>query len=461
MASGSKLTGELSDEESRELALLKLQVQTFYQVNHFVGSIYNPEQLLDLIMREAEAAVGAEASCIAIYQQADQRLHIEFASGDADVGVKHMVLEMGQGVLGEAAATGKAVCVDDVNRDSRFDPSIDRQTGFTTKSILATPILRRDELRGVLEVINKKATSHPNSHFTEEDAALLEVVATQAAVAIENARLFQQAVQSERLALIGRMASSIIHDLKQPMSVIRGFAELLGRPEVEGERRRTFSDLILADVDRFVGMSEELLDYSRGTVNVEPREVELGDWLDNLLTSVLRKLSAPGIPRNLDENSNADSTRIRLETRFDYRGRVSIDSERLRRAVSNIVTNAVDAMPDGGTFTVRTKLSEGYWEMELEDTGGGIPIEIRPKIMEPFLTFGKEYGTGLGLAVVQNIVEAHGGEIHFQSRVAGEVPGEGPGTVFILRMPVDHIPPVDHTPPVDHIPVEARQPNRL
>ena len=75
MASSSKISRNLRD--SRELALLKLQVQTFYQVNRFVGSIYNPEQLLDLIMREAEAAVGAEASCIAIFQEADQRLHID------------------------------------------------------------------------------------------------------------------------------------------------------------------------------------------------------------------------------------------------------------------------------------------------------------------------------------------------------------------------------------------------
>ena len=437
MASVSKPTGgNLTKEENRELALLKSQVQTFYQVNQFVGSIYNREELLDLIMREAEAAVGTEASCIAIFQQSDQRLHIEFASGDADVGVKHMVLEMGQGILGEAAATGKAVCVDDVAKDPRFDPSIDRQTGFTTKSILAMPILRRDELLGVLEVINKKGTKKGTkkaaTYFTVEDAALLEVVATQAAVAIENARLFEQRVQSEQLYLIGRMASSIIHDLKQPMAVIRGFAELLGKPEVEPEKRRTFSDFILADVDRFLAMTEELLDFSRGTVNFEPREVQLGDWLDRLVISLLGNLSAPGIHGNPIE--------IQLETQFDYRGMVNIDSERLRRAVSNIVANAIDAMPGGGTFTVRTKLGGSCWEMELEDTGIGIPAEIRPKILEPFVSFGKEHGTGLGLAVVRNIVEAHGGEIRFHSRVAGEVPGQEPGTLFTIRIPVDRMP---------------------
>ena len=437
MASGSKQTRE----ENREIELLKLQVQTFYQVNQFVGSIYNREQLLDLIMREAEAAVGTEASCIAIFQQSDQRLHIEFASGDANLGVKHIVLEMGQGILGEAAATGKAVCVDDVSKDPRFDPSIDRQTGFITKSILAMPIFRRDELLGVLEVINKRGAKKGASYFTEEDAALLEVVATQAAVAIENARLFEQKVQSEQLYLIGRMASSIIHDLKQPMSVIRALAEFLGKPDVEAEKRRTFSNMILADVDHFLAMTEELLDFSRGTVNFEPREVQLGDWLDSLVISVLGSLSASGV----------QAPGIQLETQFDYRGMVNIDSERLRRAVSNIVANAIDAMPGGGTFTVRTKLGGSCWEMELEDTGIGIPAEIRPKILEPFVSFGKEHGTGLGLAVVRNIVEAQGGEIQFQSRVAGEVPGQGPGTLFTIRMPLVRI-------PVGRMPVAAGQP---
>ena len=139
-------------------------------------------------MRESETAVAAEASCIALYEPLDNLLHIEFASGEADEGVRHLTLPMGQGILGEVAASGKAVLVEDAHRDPRFDSSVDRQTGFTTKSILATPIRRREELLGVLEVINKKG----GPCFTEEDSLLLEVVANQAAVAIENAKLFER-----------------------------------------------------------------------------------------------------------------------------------------------------------------------------------------------------------------------------------------------------------------------------
>ena len=403
-------------EEIREIELLRRQVQTFYRVNRFVGGVYDLEQLLNLIMHEAEAAVDAEASCIANYEESDHLLHIEFASGGSDEGVKNLALQMGQGILGVCAATRKAMRVPDVSQDAQFDPSIDRQTGFTTKSILAVPIMRRDRLLGVLEVINKRGP-HP---FTDEDSRLLEVVATQAAVAIENARLFEQIVQSEQLLVIGRMAAFIIHDLKQPISVIRGFAEMLGKPEIDPEHRQTFSNLIIADVDRFQNMIEELLDYSRGTIQVQRQEIQLGDWLDEFVSSLRGKL---------------DSLGIEVVTHFNYRGPVWIDQERMRRALNNIAVNASEAMPGGGTLTVATRSANSHWELELRDTGTGIPPHLRQRMFEPFVTFGKERGTGLGLAMVRDIVESHGGTIHASSKFPGEEFGQAKGSVFLIRMP--------------------------
>ena len=130
----------------------------------------------------------------------------------------------------------------------------------------------------MLEVINKRG----DPRFTETDGKLLEVVANQAAVAIENARLVESMVQSEQLSVIGRMAWSIIHDLKKPMSVIRGFAELLANPDMDAERRQTFSDLILEDVDRFLSMTQKLLDYSRGNISLQARRLRWADgWAES------------------------------------------------------------------------------------------------------------------------------------------------------------------------------------
>ena len=256
-----------SADGQRETALLAREIETFYQVNKFISSIYNENELLGLIMQESESAVGAERGCIALYDPSDDRLHINFATGEESEGVRGFSLAMGQGILGEVAATNAPILVDDVRQDPRFESSVDHETGFITRSILATPIRRREDLLGVLEVISKK----DGTSFTEDDSRLLEVVANQAAIAIGNIRLVEQMLQSEQLSVIGRMAASIIHDLKKPMAVIRGFAELLANPDVDAEKRQTFSSLIMEDVDRFLGMTQELLDYSRGQINLEIR----------------------------------------------------------------------------------------------------------------------------------------------------------------------------------------------
>ena len=134
----------------------------------------------------------------------------------------------------------------------------------------------------------------------------MEVVANQAAIAIENARLVERMVQSAQLSVIGRMASSIIHDLKKPMSVFRGFAELLADPDMDAGRRQTFSDLILEDVDRFLAMTQELLGYSRGNICLQPQEVQVGQWLDRIV-EFLRE--------------DVEASNVSLITELEHRGR--------------------------------------------------------------------------------------------------------------------------------------------
>ena len=401
-----------------EATLLARQIETFYQVNQFISSVFNENELLDLIMHESETAVGAERSCIALYDPSDDRLHIKFATGEESEGVRGVSLAMGQGILGEVAATNSPILVDDARQDPRHESSVDQQSKFVTRSILATPIRRREDLLGVLEVINKK----DGTFFTQDDSRLLEVVANQAAIAIGNIRLVEQMLQSEQLSVIGRMAASIIHDLKKPMAVIRGFAELLARPDVDAEKRQAFSNLILEDVDRLLGMTQELLDYSRGQINLEFRDVQLGEWVESVAFFLGEDFAA---------------AKVELVYNLQHRGPVSMDPDRMRRVLVNIAGNAVDAMAGGGTFTITTRQSGGWWEIELSDTGSGIPHELRARIFDPFVTSGKEEGTGLGLAIVREIVEGHGGTIELDSRISGEVDGQASGTTFRLRFPLD------------------------
>ena len=187
-------------------ALLDLQIQTFYQVNQFVSSIRNMDELLGLIMRESEAAVNADSSCIALFDPEDGLLHIEFANGEAGGDVRSLTLEMGQGVLGSVAASRKTLRIYDVALEPRFDSSVDKATGFVTSSLLATPIQWQGRLVRVLEVVNKRG----GSRFSENDERLLEIVANQAAIAVENSRLLAEPVRSEQLSGVGKMAACFL-----------------------------------------------------------------------------------------------------------------------------------------------------------------------------------------------------------------------------------------------------------
>jgi signal transduction histidine kinase len=242
---------------------------------------------------------------------------------------------MGQGVLGTVAATGRTIRVDNVNQDTRFDASVDQKSGFVTKSLLATPIQRRGNLLGVLEVVNKR----DGGHFNESDERLLEIVANQAAIAVENSRLVDRLVKSERLSAIGNIAASIMNDFKSPLTDIRGFAQLLANPDIDDERRKWLSDMILEDVDHYLGMAQELLDYTRAAISLNFKIVQLGTLLDRLTENMEQDLAQASI--RFIKNINFDRDFI-------------MDEARVRRAVLNLVSKAANSMPDGGELTITT-----------------------------------------------------------------------------------------------------------
>lgn len=241
------------------------------------------------------------------------------------------------------------------------------------------------------------------------------------AAPVENNGSVEQMSRSEQFSAIGKMAASIMHDFKGPLTVIRGCAELLANPEIDDEKRKRYSDMILEDVNRFLTMSQDLLDYSRGAVNLEPKPVQLEIWLAKLTDSIRGGMGA---------------AHIRLFTDLRFTGEVEMDEARVRRAVLNLVANAVDAMPEGGNLTILSELVDGKWRLSVSDTGHGILIDFRSRVFEPFVTQGKEYGTGLGLATAWEIVQGHGGSLNFETLTADEASGVGAGTTFVIELPL-------------------------
>jgi signal transduction histidine kinase len=222
-------------------------------------------------------------------------------------------------------------------------------------------------------------------------------------------------IASERLAVVGKMSSTIIHDFKTPMQVIRTAVELSSGADVRQEKREHYAQMIMRELDRMVNMAHDLLSFARGERRMNRTEVDTIEFLDLAVNAWRQICSAKGI--QLTYECPTASTRV------------AIDQDKIRRALDNIVINATEAMANGGVLTVSCRPLPHDVEIAVRDTGPGIPVEIQSAIFEPFATFGKAKGSGLGLAMAKKAVEDHGGRIALDS-------APGTGTTFTITLPI-------------------------
>jgi signal transduction histidine kinase len=220
-------------------------------------------------------------------------------------------------------------------------------------------------------------------------------------------------VQSERLSAVGKMASTIIHDIKNPMGTLRMYAQVIKKKTGDAESAQLAEEMI-RQVDRFVNMTQEILDFSRGVSDIHLETMNLEDVMEGALSFIEKDL----VKRN-----------VTVVRDFRYSGECTMDVEKMVRVFYNLAGNAADAMKDGGTLTIRTEKIDGTLSIGFTDTGCGIPDEIRSRILEPFFTYGKRHGTGLGLAIVKKIVDDHHGKLEIESVV-------NKGTTIRLLIPI-------------------------
>jgi signal transduction histidine kinase len=318
-------------------------------------------------------------------------------------------LPIGVGIAGHVAKTGETVNIPDAYQDERFNPETDRRTGYRTKTILCMPLKNKDDkIIGVFQLINKN-----DGTFTYEDESFIDALSIHAAIAIENARLAQEMIKAERLSSIGQMASAIIHDIKNPMGTIRVYAQVMKKKAASDEVTK-MADEMIRQVDRLVGMLQEILDFSRGVGATNFEEVPLGEVVDGILTF---------IEKDLVKNN------VVLVKDLKYTGPLTIDADKITRVFYNIASNARDAMPHGGTLKVTTELVNGEVVFTFTDTGTGMPPEVKARIFEPFVTYGKKHGTGLGMAIVKKIIDDHKGRIDVESE-------PGKGTTMRVAIPL-------------------------
>jgi signal transduction histidine kinase len=233
------------------------------------------------------------------------------------------------------------------------------------------------------------------------EARLVSVIAARSALALENHIYQKELIASERMAALGTMASMLAHDFRGPMTVIRGYAETLLEPNLGPGEVQARASLIVEAVDRLERMTGETLDFARGGGRLARRTVSIPVLLADLSRGLASELPGVEIVRAFDVPAAAAA---------------SVDVDKLRRVVSNIAANARDAMGGAGRLylSARTLAGEGdaeLLELVLADEGPGVAPEVRERLFQPFATFGKKRGTGLGLAVARRFVEDHGGTL--------------------------------------------------
>ncbi|HZH81534.1 MAG TPA: ATP-binding protein [Phototrophicaceae bacterium] len=289
---------------------------------------------------------------------------------------------------------------------------------------ISLPILSKGKLIGILNLGHKE----DKTIYSDEDLELLSTLANQAAIAIENARLYENLKQSQdtlrradRLSSLGLLTAGLAHEIRNPLVAIRTFTQLLPERYNDAEFREGFQGLALKEVDRICGLINDLLSFARPSKpNVSPEAIN--DVVEN-------------ITRILETQAKEKNVAIFREF-SDNLPKVWIDREQMKQVFMNLILNAIQAMQEGGSLSIATRsvartgadpVGE-FVQVEIRDTGVGIPEENLQHIFDPFFT-SKDEGSGLGLAVSHQIVQEHGGFVTVESTV-------GKGTAFFVHVPV-------------------------
>ncbi|MBI3084897.1 MAG: GAF domain-containing protein, partial [candidate division NC10 bacterium] len=416
------------------------EARSLYEIAHSLTTSLDPSEVLHLISVKTTELLGTPHAQVVLWDEEAHSLRLGAAYGSEAEQVRTQEFRLGEGVNGIVAETRASLIVNDYQN---FPHRVPGMTELV--AVIGVPLLYRDRFLGVL-------TSHatqPGAAFTQAHLALLTSFADQAAIAIQNAQLFselnlsyrdlQQAqdelIRSEKLRALGQMAAGIAHDLNNILAAVLARVELLRFRVADPEIRETLKTLETAVTDG-AHVVRRLQDFARQRARSPLVPTDLARAVQETL-----EMTRP----HWRDEPHRQGRVIEVRTLLDGISHIQGNAPEVREAVTNLILNAVDAMPQGGVLTLnarqvkkaagnqieaapspgasrdRPRDNPGEWvELTVTDTGTGMSEEIRRRIFEPFFTTKGMHGTGLGLAVVYGIMERHGGHIHVAS-----VPGRG------------------------------------
>ncbi len=381
-----------------------------------IGAIIDPDQLLERVMDVILEELPVDRGFILMHDREDQELApkvIRYRKGTPSRGQK---ISTSRRIIQHVVEKKEAVLCTNAMTDRRFssDAAQDSIHNFGLHSVMCAPILGRDQLMGIIH-IDSAAAAHT---YTQEQLRLLSVIGSVTGMAIQNARLVQQQMQTARLAATGETVAYLSHYIKNILQGIQSGADLvdsgLGKQNL-GNVRQGWG-IVQRNLDRILQLTMNMLAFSKR------REPKLQQ--DNVNKIVADAVSLV--------QKKADERKVMLLTDFEEPfPPVPLDSAGIHQAALNIISNAIDAVkPETGVVNVRThfNVDEGIADIVISDNGSGIEREKIEAIFEPFNSGKGQGGTGLGLAVARKIIREHHGRIVVESTL-------GEGTSFRIRLP--------------------------
>jgi signal transduction histidine kinase len=372
------------------------------------------DEFLDRLLMRAMQLLDAEAGSVLLRDRGSGELFFRSALGEGSESLRRVKIPAGVGIVGWVSLHKQPLVVNDPAHDARHDLLIAEKIGVPARNILAVPLQHASSddhhALGAFEVLNKRG----GRRFDDGDLKLLTLIAGQAAKAIVLARSREEKLNSDRLASIGQMMSGVLHDVKTPMTIVSGYAQLMAVNDDE-ETRLRYADLILKQFDLMSAMTREVLMFARGQSNLLVRKVFVQKFVDDMKQQLEREFA---------------SQSVKLVVDLRYTGVAHFDELKLFRAVHNLARNAAQAMDGEGTFKIVVDANGTDLVITCSDTGRGIPEAIQGRLFEAFATSGKADGTGLGLAIVKKILDEHQGRITYDTKA-------GLGTTFRLTIPLE------------------------
>jgi len=403
----------------RKYPRLLLRFQRLLDLTSDLASTFDLDTLLQRIVVAARELTDCEASSLLLYDQQSHSLYFEAATGALVGGVGQRAIPADNSIAGWVFTHGQPLLSDDVMSDQRFFREIDALTRFETRSILGVPLKTKNKVMGVIESVNKV-----QGRFDEEDVQILQTLAAQAAIAIENSQLFKQS----------DLIAEIVHELRTPLASITAAAHLLQRPELPAERHRSLTHTMLSEVQRLNDLATDFLELSRlesGRVHIQREPVHLGGLVQECLEVV---------------RPQAQSRQLELKTEMDPSiAPVRGDRRLLKQLLLNLLTNAIKYNRAGGQVVVSLRSAAAEVVMSVQDTGRGIDPGDVAHLFERFYRVrevegeAEVPGTGLGLAIARRIAESHQGVITVESQL-------GQGSEFSVHLPAESLAAVSTRP---------------